>query len=126
VIWNTTNGNVAQIASSSGLTATIKAVGSGVASITATSGGKTSAPLSVAVIAPCCQIGEGAPAAFESAFQAAVLRDKLSIALPAASAAMRVGSGYVQQLQSTDATPVTYLIAGALAMLSLARFWPPI
>lgn len=57
------------------------------------------------------QLEEGAPAAFESAFQAAVLRDKLSIALPAASAAMRVGSGYVQQLQSTDATPVTYLIA---------------
>ncbi len=111
VIWNTTNGNVAQIASASGLTATIKGVGGGVASITATSGGKTSAPLSVTVIAPCCQIGEGAPAALQNAFQAAVLRDKLSIALPAASAAMRVGSGYVQQLQSTDATPVPYLIA---------------
>ena len=111
VIWNTTNGNVAQIASSSGLTATIKAVGGGVASITATSGGKTSAPLSITVNAPCCQIGEGAPAAFESAFQAAVLRDKLSIALPAASAAIRVGGGYVQQLQSTDSPPIPYLIA---------------
>ncbi|HTB12143.1 MAG TPA: Ig-like domain-containing protein [Bryobacteraceae bacterium] len=111
VIWNTTNGNVVQIASTSGLTATIKGVGGGVASITATSGGKTSAPLSVTVIAPCCQIGEGAPAALQGAFQAAVLRDKLNIALPAASPALRVGNGYVQQLQSTDATPVTYLIA---------------
>ncbi len=111
VIWNTTNGNVAQIASASGLTATIKGVGGGVASITATSGGKTSTPLSVTVISPCCQIGEGAPAALQNAFQSAVLRDKLSIALPAASPALRVGGGYVQQLQSTDATPVTYLIA---------------
>jgi uncharacterized protein (TIGR03437 family) len=110
VIWNTSNGNVAQIASSSGLTATVKAVGGGVATITATAGGKTSAALSVTVIAPCCQIGEGAPASFASAFQSAVLRDKLSIALPAASPALRVGKGYVQQLQSTDATPVTYLI----------------
>jgi uncharacterized protein (TIGR03437 family) len=113
VIWNTSNGSVAQIASSSGVTATIKAVGGGVASITATSGGKTSSALTVTVTAPCCQIGEGAPAAFASAFQAAVQRDKLSIALPAASPALRVGNGYVQQLQSTDATPVTYLIAVA-------------
>lgn len=111
VIWNTTNGNVAQIASASGLTATIKGVGGGVASITATSGAKTSSPLSVTVISPCCQIGEGAPTALQNAFQAAVLRDKLSIALPAASPALRVGNGYVQTLQSTDATPVTYLIA---------------
>jgi uncharacterized protein (TIGR03437 family) len=111
VIWNTTNGNVVQIASASSLTATIKAVGGGVASITATSGGKTSASLSVTVLAPCCQIGEGAPAALQSAFQSAVQRDNLSIALPAASAAQRVGNGYVQQLQSIGATPVTYLIA---------------
>jgi uncharacterized protein (TIGR03437 family) len=111
VIWNTSNGNVVQIASASGLTATIKGVGGGVASITATSGGKTSAALSVTVTAPCCQIGEGAPVALQGAFQAAVLRDKLSVSLPAASAALRVGNGYVQQLQSTDATPVTYLIA---------------
>ncbi|HEV1284327.1 MAG TPA: hypothetical protein VNU44_03425, partial [Bryobacteraceae bacterium] len=113
VIWNTTNGNVAQVTSSSGLTATVKAVGGGVASITATSGGKTSTALTVTVTAPCCQIGEGAPAAFASAFQSAVQRDKLSIALPAASPALRVGNGYVQQLQSTDATPVTYLVAVA-------------
>ena len=111
VIFNTTNGNVAQVASTSGLTATIKAVGGGVASITATSGGKTSTPLSITVIAPCCQIGEGAPSALQSAFQTAILRDQLSIALPAASAALRVGNGYVQQLQSTGPTPITYLIA---------------
>ncbi len=113
VIWNTSNGNVAQIASSTGQTAIIRAVGGGVASITATSGGKTSGFLSVTVIAPCCQIGQGAPASVASAFQSAVLRDKLSIALPAASAALRVGNGYAQQLQSTDANPVTYLIAVA-------------
>jgi uncharacterized protein (TIGR03437 family) len=111
VIWNTSNGNVAQIVSSSGLTATIKAVGGGVAKISATSGGKTSASITITVIAPCCQIGEGAPAALQGAFQSAVLRDKLNIALPAGSAALRVGSGYVQTLESTDAPPVTYLIA---------------
>jgi uncharacterized protein (TIGR03437 family) len=111
VIWNTTNGNVAQIVSSSGLTATIQGAGGGVASITATSGGKTSTPLVVTVIAPCCSLGEGAPATLASAFQAAVLRNNLSIALPAASAAQRVGNGYVQQLQSTSTPPVSYLIA---------------
>jgi uncharacterized protein (TIGR03437 family) len=111
VIWNTSNGNVAQIASSSGLTATIKGVGGGVARITATSGGKTSTALTITVISPCCQIGEGAPAAVENAFQAAVLRDKLSIALPAASPAQRLGNGYVQALQSSDAKPINYLIA---------------
>ena len=113
VIWNTSNGNVVQIASSSGLTATIKGVGGGVASITATSGGKTSSALTVTVIATCCQIGEGAPAAVLSAFQAAIARDKLNVVLPAASPAMRVGKGYVQQLQSADATPVNYLVAVA-------------
>jgi len=113
VIWNTSNGSVVEIASSSGLTATIKAVGGGVASITATSGGKTSAALTVTVISACCQIGEGAPASVLSAFQSAVARDKLNIVLPAASPALRVGKGYVQQLQSTDATPVTYLITVA-------------
>ena len=111
VIWNTTNGNVVAIASTSGLTATIKAVGGGVASITATAGGKTSTPLTITVLAPCCQIGEGAPPALQNAFTSAVLRDKLSIALPAASPAMRVGNGYIQQLQSSDPTPVPYLIA---------------
>jgi uncharacterized protein (TIGR03437 family) len=111
VIWNTSNGNVAQIASSSGLTATIKGVGGGVARITATSGGKTSTALSITVVSQCCQIGEGSPAAVASAFQAAVLRDKLSIALPAASPALRLANGYIQQLQSTDSTPVNYLIA---------------
>ena len=113
VIWNTSNGSVVQIASSSGLTATIKGVGGGVASITATSGGKTSAALTVTVISTCCQIGEGAPAAFLSAFQSAIARDKLNVALPAASPALRVGKGYVQQFESTDATPVNYLVAVA-------------
>jgi uncharacterized protein (TIGR03437 family) len=111
VIWNTSNGNVAQVVSTSGLTATIKGVAGGVAKITATSGGKTSAALSINVIAPCCQIGEGAPTALQSAFQAAVQRDKLSISLPAASSALRVGNGYIQQFQSTDATSVSYLVA---------------
>jgi hypothetical protein len=66
------------------------------------------------VTAPCCQIGEGAPtAAIQQAFQDAVNRDKLSVQLPAAAPALRVGSGYVQQLLSTAMMPVTYLVAVA-------------
>ncbi len=113
VNWTTSNGRVIQV-QASGLTATLTAVGGGTAVITASSEGKTSAPLSITVAAPCCQIGEGAPtAALQQAFQDAVARNKLSVQLPASSAATRVGSGYVQQLSSTGTPSVAYLVAVA-------------
>ena len=109
--WNTSNGRVVQI-QASGYTVTLKAVGAGTAIVTASAEGKTSSPLTVSVTAPCCQIGEGAPtAAIQQAFQDAVSRDKLSVQVPAASPAVRAGSGYVQQLLSTGMTPVPYLVA---------------
>ena len=111
VAWNTSNGRVVQI-QSNGLSATLTATGAGTATVTATSEGRTSSPLTVSVTAPCCQIGEGAPtASIQQAFQDAVRRNRLSVQVPAASAAQRVGNGYVQQLLSTDAMPVPYLIA---------------
>jgi len=111
VAWNTTNGQVAQV-QPNGLSATIKAVGAGTASITASSGGKTSAALVVTVTAVCCQIGEGAPtSSIQQAFQNAVTRNTLTVQLPAASPVSRVGNGYVQQLLGTGPTPVSYLVA---------------
>jgi uncharacterized protein (TIGR03437 family) len=113
VSWNTSNGRVVQI-QANGLAATIKAVGAGTATVTVTAESKTSLPLMISVTALCCQIGEGAPtAALQQAFQDAVARNRLSVQLPAASAASRAGAGYVQQLLSTDAKPVPYLVAVA-------------
>jgi len=110
VVWSTSNGNVVQI-QPSGLTATIKAIAGGVANVTATAEGKASPPLTVSVASLCCQIGEGAPtASIQQAMQTAVVRNSLSVSLPAA-AAVRLGSGYVQQLVSTASPPVSYLIA---------------
>ena len=111
--WNTSNGRVVSI-QSNGLQATLTAVGGGTASVTVTSGGKTSPPLSVSVSAPCCQIGEGAPTpAIQQSFQSAVTRNGLSVQLPAAMAATRVGNGYVQQLLGTGASPASYLVTVA-------------
>lgn len=113
VAWNTSNGSVVQI-QASGLSATLRAVGAGTAVITVSGEGKTSATLNISVTALCCQIGEGAPtAAIQQAFQNAVSRNNLSVQLPAASTATRVGNGYVQQLQSTGTTPIPYLVAVA-------------
>jgi uncharacterized protein (TIGR03437 family) len=112
VAWTTSNGRVVQI-QSTGYMATLKAVGAGTAVASAGAEGKTSSPLTVTVTAPCCQIGEGAPGTVQQAFQDVITRDKLSIQLPAASPALRVGSGYVQVLLSTGMAPVTYLVAVA-------------
>src|SRR6266849_630580 len=60
VIWSTSNSRVLSV-QASGLAATIKAVGGGSATVTAISEGKSSAPLSIFVSAPCCGVGEGAP-----------------------------------------------------------------
>jgi len=111
VTWNTSNGQVVQV-QPSGLTATLKAVGAGTAIITVSAEGKTSAMLTVTVPAPCCQIGEGAPTtAIQQAFQAAIARNNLSVQLPAASAVISVGAGYVQQFVTAGATPVQLLVA---------------
>ena len=83
------------------------------------------------VIAPCCQVGDGAPASVQQSFQDALTRNKVAVQLPVSSPAARVGSGYVQMVQSasTDAPAVfmlakpdqlgtAFLVAGAL----LARY----
>ena len=110
VSWTTTNNRVVQIKASN-LTAVVTAIGGGSATVTAASEGVISPKLIVNVVAPCCQIGDGAPATVQLAFQTALTRNKISVQVPVASPAARVGNGYVQTVQSTDATPVTYLLA---------------
>jgi uncharacterized protein (TIGR03437 family) len=110
VTWASTNGKVLQI-QASGLSATVTAIGGGTANVTASSGGVTSLPLTFVVAAQCCQVGDGAPSTVQAAFQNAVLRNKLSIQVPVASPAQRVGAGYVQIVQATGASPVLYLLA---------------
>ncbi|HXB70741.1 MAG TPA: Ig-like domain-containing protein [Candidatus Acidoferrales bacterium] len=110
VSWTTTNSRAVQIQASN-LTAVVKAVGGGSATVTAASEGVISPKLIFNVIAPCCQIGDGAPAPVQQAFQAALTRNKLTVQVPVASPAQRAGNGYVQPVQSAGATPVTYLLA---------------
>ncbi len=111
VSWNTSSGQVVQILAS-GLTATLKAVGSGTATVTVGAEGKTSPILTITVAGICCQIGEGSPTAqIQQAFRDAVTRNKLAVEIPAATAVQRLGAGYVQTLQSITTPPVTYLIA---------------
>lgn len=98
VSWVTTNGRVVTI-QATGRAAILKAVGGGVATITAVSEGKISAPIAVSVQAPCCQIGEGAPTpASAQAFNDAITRNRLAVALPGPSPVRRVASGYQQEL----------------------------
>lgn len=111
VNWTTSNGRVVTIQANA-LTAVLKAVGGGTASVAASSEGKASAALQVLVTAPCCRVGEGAPTpVVEQAFLDAVARNKLNVVLPAANAVRRSGAGYVQELQGAAAPPVRYLIA---------------
>ncbi|MBZ5626251.1 MAG: hypothetical protein LAQ69_47340 [Acidobacteriia bacterium] len=110
VSWSTTNGRVISI-QPSGQSAVLTAVGGGAASVTASSGGVTSARLTFTVIAPCCQIGDGAPPSVQQAFQDAITRNKLSVEVPAPSAATRVGNGYVQMVSSSDPnSPAVYML----------------
>ena len=109
--WNTTNGRVVSIQATND-TAIIKAVGGGAASITVTAEGITSGMVSVLVTAPCCAVGEGAPTpALQQSFQDAVIRNKLNPKLPSASLVTRAGSGYLQQLQSTDSGEAFWIAA---------------
>jgi uncharacterized protein (TIGR03437 family) len=109
ISWTTSNGRVATVAAS-GYNAVINAVGSGTANITATVEGKVSTPIVVTVISPCCQIGEGAPtSAMQQAFQNAVIRNGVTVLLPAASPVTRVSTGYAQDLYSPDKS-IHYLV----------------
>ena len=111
VSWSTTNSRVVTVQASNE-TAVLKAVGGGSASVSASSEGVVSPRINIVVTAPCCQVGEGAPAAVQQSFQDALTRNKLSVVYPAAAPAQRVGNGYVQLLQSSDpANPATYMLA---------------
>lgn len=113
ILWSSSNSQIVAV-KANGDSATLQAIGGGAAVVTASTEGITSSPVNIFVIAPCCQVGDGAPtAAIQQAFQDVVARNRLKIALPAASPAARVGNGYVQMLQSTDNPPVAYLIAVA-------------
>lgn len=113
ITWSTTNGAVATV-TGNGYSATVTAVGEGSANIYATSEGKTSLPLTVSVGAVCCAIGQGAPtAAITQAFQAAVTRDQLAVALPAQSPVTRVGTGYIQTFTAANGSGATYVVAEA-------------
>lgn len=104
VSWASSNSRVVQVVVQ-GLSpnATLRAVGGGSAFITATSEGRTSAPLTVFVSAPCCAVGEGAPTvALQQTFLDAVQRGRLSVRTPSPTPVRRVGSGYVQELFLAD------------------------
>ena len=62
------------------------------------------------MIAPCCQVGDGAPATVQQAFQDALSRNKIVAQFPLPAPAARVGAGYVQMVQSADSTAV-YMLA---------------
>src|SRR5262249_51642985 len=109
VSWSSTNGKVVSIQATGG-TAVITAIGAGAASVQAASQGVSSGKATFIVISPCCQVGEGAPAAVQQAFQDALTRNRITVQSPLAEAAARVGSGYVQTAQSADGK-TTYLIA---------------
>ena len=113
VSWATSNGKVVTI-QATGQSALLTAVGPGIANITASSGGVTSAKVSITVISPCCQVGDGAPASVAQAFLTAIARNKLSVQPPVSSAATRVGNGYVQMVQTTAANgAAVYMLAQA-------------
>jgi uncharacterized protein (TIGR03437 family) len=110
VSWSTTNSRVIAI-TPSGLTAVVKATGGGAASLTAASEGVASPKLNFVVIAPCCQVGDGATPAVQQSFNDALTRNRISVAIPVASPAARVGNGYVQMVQSADPSGATYMLA---------------
>lgn len=110
IAWNTSNSRVVAV-EPRGDAATLRAVGGGAATITATSEGRVSRGLAVFVTAPCCQPGEGAPtASIQQAFQDALTRTRISVKLPGASPVRRVGEGYIQEFTSPDGG-VRYVLA---------------
>ena len=114
VTWTTSNARVVAIeggGAGAGLSATLRAVGGGVATIRAFSEGKSSVPITVYVSAPCCQAGEGAPApSISQAIVDALNRNKLLVRIPTSAPVRRLGPGHVQEfLDASTAAP--YLVA---------------
>ena len=112
ITWATTNGAVATVAGN-GYTAVVTGVGAGSANIYATSEGKTSLSLVVTVgSSGCCAVGQGAPTpAITQAFQTAIARNLVSVALPAPSPVTRVGNGYVQTFTAANGSGAVYAVA---------------
>jgi uncharacterized protein (TIGR03437 family) len=115
VSWSTSNGNVIAIQASgaTGATAVLTAVGAGTASVVASSEGVKSSTFNVVVTMSCCLVGDGAPAAVQQAFQAALARNKISVEIPVEDPAVRAGSGYVQMVESSGANGAVYMVAEA-------------
>ena len=110
VSWSTTNGQVVNVVAT-GNTAVVKGLGSGTATVTASSEGIVSSSVVFTVTAPCCAVGEGAPSvAISQTFQDAVTRNQLSVLIPGPNPVQRLSAGYTQDLVSTDGT-THYLIA---------------
>ena len=112
VSWSTSNGRVISI-QANGATAVLTAVGTGTASVYATSEAVKSATLNLMVTMTCCLVGDGAPTAVQQAFQSALARNQISVQLPVADSAVRAGSGYVQMVESSGANAAAYMIAEA-------------
>jgi uncharacterized protein (TIGR03437 family) len=124
VFWTTSNGSVVTV-TGTGPQAILKGIAGGIATITATSEGKTSNRISVQVASQCCSIGEGSPTqAVSQTFLDAVQRNRLSVRTPVATPVRRVGSGYVQEalalpaanrifIAKADSSPVAYVVSGA-------------
>lgn len=125
VFWTSSNGRVATV-SSTGLRATVRAVGGGTALITATSEGRSSAPITVFVTSQCCSVGEGAPnQSVTQTFLDSVQRNRLSLRLPTPSAVRRLGAGYLQEafllsnnarvlILKADSSPLAYVLSGPI------------
>jgi uncharacterized protein (TIGR03437 family) len=115
VAWSTTNTRVIgiQTIGSMSATAILTAVGAGTASVTATSEGVKSSTLNLVVTMACCLVGDGAPVAVQQAFQAALTRNRITVALPVAGPAVRAAGGYVQMVESSGANAAAYMLAEA-------------
>jgi len=114
VSWSSTNGQVIAIqANAAAQTAVITAVGAGSASVTASSGGVTSAKATFTVISPCCQVGDGAPAVVQQAFQTALARNNITVQLPLPQPAVQVGAGYTQMIPATGGSGALLLAAAS-------------
>jgi hypothetical protein len=124
ITWAVTNQNVLSL-TPNGSTATVKAIGGGTAQVSATVTGISSPSLGVTVIAPCCQIGDGAPASVQKAFQDALSRNQIKVAVPLPTAVQRIGSGYIQMMTpvgtgqsilvaEADSSPLAFVVTGAI------------
>jgi uncharacterized protein (TIGR03437 family) len=108
VSWSTSNSKVVSI-EAAGSKAVLHATGGGLAAVTATSEGVLSPKINLIVIAPCCQVGDGAPANVQRSFQDALTRNRITPQIPVAGPAARVSNGYVQVIQGSDGS--TYWLA---------------